>query len=114
MIENVSAVISSLGTSRRKRLLLLLRHGTFRPIQLAHVLNVPTSSVALHLKALVRAGLARRMGHGHYTYFYLAPATPNGELIMNWVLDATRNDPTIDEDLLRLESVLQPAMKSVG
>jgi ArsR family transcriptional regulator len=98
-------VLKALGEKNRLRVFVVLKHANELCVcQVADFLGLALGTVSRHMSILNDAGLIRSSKKGRWTYYSFAGDID--PILMEWVNRAVENDPSVPEDIKRIEAIL--------
>ncbi|MEE2752270.1 MAG: metalloregulator ArsR/SmtB family transcription factor [Myxococcota bacterium] len=100
--------LSTLSEPTRARILRVLERGELGVGEVAQVMRLPQSTVSRHLKVLLQGGWVQKRSAGTANFFRLLPdsLSPGDKALWELVRVALDEDPALEEDITRLETVL--------
>lgn len=104
-IPKFLAIIKAISDENRLRAIMALRTGELCVCQIVELLKLAHSTVSKHMSILKQAGLVESRKKGRWVYYRLNNDTGRSflaEHALNWVCEATSNDPVILDDLKML------------
>jgi DNA-binding transcriptional ArsR family regulator len=95
-------IVRAIGDENRVRAIMALRTGELCVCQIVELLQLAHSTVSKHMSILKQAGLVESRKKGRWVYYRLNNDPGRSflaEQALNWVCEATSNDPVILDDL---------------
>ncbi len=105
--EQLLSGLKAAGETTRLRLLVLLVSGELNVKDLTRILGQSQPRISRHLKLLTEAGLIERYQEGSWVFFRLARSGGSGELVRAIVKSLNPDDPDLELDRARAETVMQ-------
>jgi ArsR family transcriptional regulator, arsenate/arsenite/antimonite-responsive transcriptional repressor len=105
-LKSTARITKALADPQRLRILMMLRPGERCVCQIVEALALAPSTVSKHLSLLDAAGLVVSRKQGRWIYYRL-PDGPDAEpsrLILVWLQDRLKTDPTLRQDARKLNS----------
>jgi ArsR family transcriptional regulator, arsenate/arsenite/antimonite-responsive transcriptional repressor len=105
-LKSTARITKALADPQRLRILMMLRPGERCVCQIVEVLALAPSTVSKHLSLLDAAGLVIARKQGRWIYYRLpdGPAAEPSRLILVWLQDRLKTDPTLRQDARKLNS----------
>ncbi len=105
-LKSTARITKALADPQRLRILMMLRPGERCACQIVEALALAPSTVSKHLSLLDAAGLVAARKQGRWIYYRLAegPAAEPFRLILAWLHDRLKNDPSVRQDARKLKS----------
>jgi ArsR family transcriptional regulator, arsenate/arsenite/antimonite-responsive transcriptional repressor len=105
-LKSTARITKALADPQRLRILMMLRPGERCVCQIVEVLALAPSTVSKHLSLLDAAGLVVPRKQGRWIYYRLpdGPAAEPSRLILVWLQDRLKTDPTLRQDARKLNS----------
>ncbi len=100
--------LGMLSESTRARILRVLERGELGVGEVAQVMRLPQSTVSRHLKVLLQGGWVQKRSAGTANFFRLLPDSLStaDKALWELVREELDQDPDLEEDITRLETVL--------
>ena len=106
------ASLEAAGEETRLRILCLLEAAELTVSEMVAILGQSQPRVSRHLRLLVEAGLATRQREGAWAFFRLAE--PGGALAREWLRRLDPDDPIVNADRIRLDTVREARRKQAA
>lgn len=106
-MEFLLSALKAAAEPTRLRLLTLCAHADLTVTDLTWILGQSQPRVSRHLKLLCQAGLLDRLPQGSWVYFRTSEQEPGGDLARNLVDSIADDDPVIQVDQQRLQTIMQ-------
>jgi ubiquinone/menaquinone biosynthesis C-methylase UbiE len=104
-MEHLLTALRAAGEPTRLRLLALCAHMDLTVSQLTQILGQSQPRVSRHLKLLLEAGLLERLREGSWSFYRLAVRGQGAQLARTLVDAIPADDPTLNLDLERLQTI---------
>jgi ArsR family transcriptional regulator len=102
---NLVTALKAAAEPTRLRILMLLAAGELNVKDLTLILGQSQPRISRHLKLLAEAGLVERFRDGSWVYFHVSDRTDGGRLTLGLLKSVDTNDPTLQRDRERSESL---------
>jgi ArsR family transcriptional regulator len=104
-MEHLLVALRAAGEPTRLRLLALCAHMDLTVSQLTQILGQSQPRVSRHLKLLLEAGLLERLREGSWSFYRMAVRGAGSQIARTLVDAIPANDPTLNLDLERLQTI---------
>jgi ArsR family transcriptional regulator, arsenate/arsenite/antimonite-responsive transcriptional repressor len=106
-VREILSITKALSDESRLRALITVKDGELCLCQIIQVLGLSPATVSKHMHTLEQAGLVDRTRKGKWRYYGLATESGSRAVkrALEWVLDAARQDPKLNEDARKIRKV---------
>lgn len=104
-MDAIAKLLKLLGHPDRLRILALLRRGELAVSELVTVLNLSQPRITQYIGSLEEIGLVDRLREGAWVFSRLRSDHPGSTLVKTVLDTMPKDDPTLTEDLERLQTV---------